>query len=370
LPAPQEVKIISEGSRHEKLTHIEQRVLRIWQELLGTNQSIGPRIKFNHIGGNSLLSMALRSRIIKEFDVELTLREVLDRPTIRSLANCIRGSNTNQRMEQLKAIKVAKQSSRGILSFAQERLWVVDHLIAEKGAYNIPVALSIQGELDSAVLEKSLQCLINRHETLRTQFVNENGFVSQKILEKVDSPLVVKKVNGEEETAQLVEVQKIIEEDVKLAFRLDQAPLIRAQLLKLNSKSHVLVVMMHHVISDGWSIGVMGRELSHIYNALKSGSENDLPELSIQYADFAVWQRQWLSGKVLRQQLKYWKHQLDGVPQILQLPLDYSRPIKSTFKGASINKTISKYLNSKIKKVCNVVFVFIDGIHSVAASKL
>ena len=221
------------------------------------------------------------------------------------------------------------------LSFAQQRLWFLDQLEPDNAFYTIPVALHLEGPLDVGALERSLQEIVRRHEALRTTFPAAGGQAQQRIAEGLNLPLPVVEVQAGPDEVQDAEVRRLAEEEARRPFSLAEGPLLRVTLLRRSERSHVLLLMMHHIISDGWSMGVLVRELRALYLAFVAGRPSPLPELPIQYADYAASQRQWLQGEVLEAQLAYWKQELAGAPPALELPTDRPRPAMQTYRGAT-----------------------------------
>ena len=220
------------------------------------------------------------------------------------------------------------------LSFAQQRLWFMEQLQPETPWYNVPAAVRMTGTLHARALERSLNEILNRHETLRTTFAVVEGQPVQRIAPRLTLPLPVVNLQALTAAEREAEVQRRAREEAQRPFDLAQGPLLRATLLSLEDDEHVLLLTMHHIISDGWSLGVFMRELAALYAAYTSGKPSPLPALPIQYADFAVWQREWLRGDVLETQLSYWKDQLSGPPPALELPTDRRRPTVQSFRGA------------------------------------
>lgn len=220
------------------------------------------------------------------------------------------------------------------LSFAQERLWFLNQLEGQSATYNIPMALRFSGAFNVTALEQSFAEMIRRHEALRTTFSVVDGSPVQVITSTQSVPLSVVDLQGLPEKEQSAKVQRLAAEEARRPFALEQGPLLRGTLLRLGAAEHVLLVTMHHIVSDGWSMGVFIRELSILYKAFLSDQHSPLPNLTIQYADFAYWQRQWLQGEVLEAQLAYWKEQLGGKLPVLELPTDRPRPPVQTFRGA------------------------------------
>ncbi|HEX6751684.1 MAG TPA: amino acid adenylation domain-containing protein, partial [Longimicrobium sp.] len=221
------------------------------------------------------------------------------------------------------------------LSFAQERLWFIDRLEPGSAVYNVPVARRLGGVLDAAVLERALGEIVRRHDALRTTFREVDGSPVQVIAPFGGFTLPVEDLSGLGEAEREVEARRRATEEAVLPFDLTAGPLFRAVLLRLGAEDHVLLLSMHHIVSDGWSLGVLDRELSALLAAYREGRESPLPELPVQYADYAVWQREQLRGEVLERQLSYWRERLAGAPELLELPTDHPRPAVQTYRGAS-----------------------------------
>lgn len=220
------------------------------------------------------------------------------------------------------------------VSFAQQRLWFLDQLEPGNPAYNIPLAVRMSGSLNLEVLQLALKTLVARHESLRTTFATVEGNPFQVIAADIKVALPVTELRPLPEAEIEAEVQSLATEESNRPFDLVQGPLVRTRLLRLSDDEHILLLVMHHIISDGWSVEVFLRELTVLYEAFLAGRPSPLPELPIQYVDFAVWQREWLQGEVLDQQLAYWKQQLAEAPPGLELPTDHPRPMVQSFRGA------------------------------------
>ncbi|MGD2147998.1 MAG: condensation domain-containing protein, partial [Anaerolineae bacterium] len=234
------------------------------------------------------------------------------------------------------------------LSFAQERLWFLDQLEPGNPVYNIPMALRLIGNLDVEALESSLNEIVRRHEVLRTTFVAQGGVPSQAIAPPLSLNLPIRDLEGISGIDQETEVQRLATEEAQCPFDLSRGPLLRCALLRLQEQEHVLLSTMHHIVSDGWSRGVFLRELSTLYGAFRAGRPSGLPELPVQYADYAVWQREWLQGEVLEAQLSYWRRQLSGAPTVLDLPTDRPRPAVQSFSGARQSERLSAALYKRL----------------------
>jgi len=221
------------------------------------------------------------------------------------------------------------------LSFAQQRLWFLDQLEGSSAIYNMPAALHLIGRLHVAALEQSLNEFLRRHEALRTNFATIDEKVAQVIAPTLTVTLPMVDLQALPEGEQSPEVRRLATEEAQRPFDLAKNPLLRVTLLRLGKEEHALLVTMHHIVSDGWSIGIFIRELATLYEAFLSGQPSPLPELPIQYADFAHWQRQWMQGEILETQLNYWKQQLADAPPLLELPSDRPRPPVQTFRGST-----------------------------------
>src|SRR5229473_859734 len=237
-----------------------------------------------------------------------------------------------------------------LLSYAQERLWIIDQLEPGGATYNIPVAVRLKGALDVGVVERVFKEVVKRHEVLRTRIEMREGRGVQVIeggwsgaVELVDL-----REKGEEEQGE--EIRREGEGEARRGFDLSRGPLLRVRVLKLGEEEHVLLVTMHHIVSDGWSMGVLVREVARLYEAFVKGEESPLPELGIQYADYAVWQREWLQGEILEGQLKYWREQLKDVP-VLEMPTDHPRPAVASHRGAGVPVQISREVLKGLKEL-------------------
>jgi amino acid adenylation domain-containing protein len=233
------------------------------------------------------------------------------------------------------------------LSFAQERLWFLDQLTPGTAAYNLPTAVRLCGELNRAALEASLDEIVRRHEVLRTCFVAVEGKPVQMMAPSARLAVTVIDLGPMPEAECAVEVQRLASEEARRPFNLAQGPLVRATLLRLSDQEHVLLLTLHHIVSDAWSRGVFNHELTALYDAFAAGRPSPLPALPVQYADYVVWQREWLRGAVLEHQLQYWRRQLAGVP-VLELPFDYPRPAVETYRGARAAFRLPKQLRARL----------------------
>jgi amino acid adenylation domain-containing protein len=329
-------------------TDTEKVVTQTWTNILGV-EPIGVNDNFFELGGHSLQATRVVSQLREAFQVELPLRGFFEAPTVAGLAALI--DESRHRDEQAHPERIVRCSREGHLplSFAQERLWFFDQLRPFNSLYNIPVAVSLKGQLDTSTLERTLNEIIRRHETLRTTFAQSDGAPRQVIAPELKLTLAVVELGLLPAAERETEVHLRATEDAKRPFDLSVGPLLRATLLRLYDDEHVLLLTMHHIISDGWSMGVLVREVGALYEAFAAGDPSPLPEPSIQYADHAVWQRKWLQGPVLENQLDYWKRQLARA-ETLQLRTERQRPDTRRYRGArcpfELTAEVSQQLNA------------------------
>jgi len=311
---------------------IEEAVAAIWSEVLGLPQ-IGVRDDFFERGGHSLLATQVMSRVRDVLGVGLPLRTLFEAPTVEGLAQAIEAARRDGEEEEAPALRKLPRTDDLQLSFAQQRLWFLDQMQAG-AAYNIHYALRLQGRLDRAALRASLEEIVRRHEALRTTFPARAGRPVQVIAPALTVPLPEVDLSGLPETERENRARELANEEARRPIDLATGPLLHATLLQLAAEDHVLLLTIHHIVADGWSMGVLSRELTALYRAFARREPSPLPELAIQYADFSAWQRQWLRGEVLDRQLRYWKERLDGLPT-LQLPTDRPRPALATYRGST-----------------------------------
>ena len=350
LPAP---NLQSDADKYvAPRTPTEEMLVQIWAQVLKVEQ-VGIHDNFFELGGHSLLATQLVSRIRKIFQVELPLRELFAKATVGELAQSIEQLQKQELKLVAPPILPRAENVEIPLSFAQQRLWFLDQFDPNSALYNIPFALRVVGTLHQVALQQSLQQIIQRHEALRTNFIAIDGEARQIIREQEDIPWTVSSVDLQHLPAneQEIVVQELTQQQALQPFDLVSQALVRATLLVLSETEHILLMCMHHIVSDGWSIGVFVQELTALYNAYVQGQPTTLTRLPIQYADFAIWQRQWLQGDVLQSQLDYWQKQLKDAPTLLPLPTDRPRGAVQTFAGAHQEFALSVELTQKLTKL-------------------
>ncbi|GAX45461.1 amino acid adenylation [Tolypothrix sp. NIES-4075] len=336
-------------------TPIEELLAQIWAQVLKVEQA-GINDNFFELGGHSLLGTQVVSRIRSIFQVELPLRELFANTTLVQLAQVIEQLQQQDLDVSASPILARAKNADLPLSFAQQRLWFLDQLKPNSALYNIPIAVRLDGNLQVTALEQSLQEIITRHEALRTNFIIVDGQPTQVIREqrtedREQKLFSIVDLTHLSATQQEITAQQLVQQQAIQTFDLASDALIRATLLVLNETEHILLVCMHHVVSDGWSMGVFVQELAALYNAYSLNQVSPLAPLPIQYADFAIWQRNWLQGDVLQSQLSYWEQQLKDAPALLALPTDRPRPAVQTFVGAHHEFALSQELSQKLVKL-------------------
>ena len=247
---------------------------------------------------------------------------------------------------------VAERNGGVALSFAQQRLWFIHQLAPASPAYNIAAAIELTGKLDAAVLEQSLREIVRRHEVLRTRFVVVDGEPLQLISDEVPLTLPVFDLSSLAKSQRAVETDRLLQREAATAFDLGELPLVRARLLRLGEQRHILQLTLHHIISDSWSMGVLFRETGKLYEAFSAHKPSPLPELEIQYADYALWERRWLNAEVIEKQLSYWRERLAGAPPTLELPLDRPRPERESFRGSREERYLPHELSNGLRQLC------------------
>nr|WP_231873860.1 non-ribosomal peptide synthetase [Luteibacter rhizovicinus] len=329
-----------------------QVMARIWQDLLG-RPAVAPDDDFFELGGHSLLATQLVARLRAEFGVDVPVNVVFEAPTVTSLVDRMRSieraPDTAPEQARPAASEPLEQDAAYPLSFAQQRLWFLDQLEGQSPTYNIPAAVRLKGRLDVDALQGALNDVVARHDALRATFDSVEGTPLQTIASHLDVMLVLHDLRALAPTERDVKTRWLMLDEARTPFDLQQGPLVRGSLLQLGDGEHLLLLTMHHIVSDGWSMGIFVKELGTLYAARALGAPPSLSELPMRYVDFASWQRQWLRGDVLDRQLDYWKRQLAGSPTLLTLPTDRPRPPMQGQDGAALAYAIPPELAARLQ---------------------
>ncbi|KTC01815.1 non-ribosomal peptide synthetase [Pseudomonas syringae] len=319
---------------------IEIALAQIWAEVLQVER-VGRHDHFFDMGGHSLLAMRMVSQVRQQLGMELPLGELFALGELAAVAAALAGAGRSE----LSLILPAPRDQSLPLSFAQQRLWFLAQLEGGSEAYNISLALSLRGPLDVNALTAALARIVERHETLRSRFIACEEGAEVVFAELPGSSLLhIEDLRLCPETL----AERVVSE-AATPFDLTRGPLIRGSLLQLEDERHVLLLTVHHIVADGWSMGVLTRELLALYPALRHGKADPLPALAIQYADYAVWQQSWMSGERLQHQATYWRQTLDGAPTLLTLPTDRPRPAQQDFAGASLAVRLNSQLTAGLR---------------------
>jgi amino acid adenylation domain-containing protein len=346
LPAPE----IQKGETYvAPRTHWEQQLSSIWSDVLHLDQ-ISVEDNFFDLGGHSLLATRVVSRLRQVARVELPLRTLFESPTIAALASRIEELHPDA-SEQLPPIAAVERDLPLPLSFAQQRLWFLDQLEPNNPLYNVPLGIRLDGSLHHDALEHALNQIVRRHEVLRTIFPVVDGQPVQSIKSELLIQLPTVDLSNLPENEREPAIGKLATEGAQRTFNLATGPLFRANLLRLGPQEHVLLLNMHHIVSDGWSMWQFIRELATFYEAFLEGTAPSLSELPIQYADYAVWQRQWMQSHVLEKQLSYWQKQVDGAPATLELPTDRTRPPEQSYRGRTKTAVFPRSLVDELNRL-------------------
>jgi amino acid adenylation domain-containing protein len=347
LPAPEDSD--SEGYVAPR-TPLEEIVAGIWGTLLNVKK-VSVEATFFELGGHSLLATQVMSRLRATFKIEIPLRVLFERPTVRELAKQIeewKGAEL-----ELKAPPIERVERREDLplSYEQQRLWLLEQMEPGSGIYNIPGALMLTGELNVAALEQTITEIIRRHETLRTTFRSQNGRPTQ-VIEESPEPIVLPVIDlGEIAEGQEAAIKQLVMEEAKRVLDLSKRPLLRVKLMRLSKQEHVMTFVVHHIVTDGWSTGVLVKEITSLYEAYSKGEASTLPELKIQYADYACWQRDWMNGKALEEGLRYWKRELSGELPVLNLKDKRPRPEEMSHRGANRKYLMPEEIKEGIQRL-------------------
>jgi amino acid adenylation domain-containing protein len=333
----------------------EQRLATIWQEVLGLER-IGLSDHFFQLGGHSLSATRLIAKINQSFDLALPLNTIFNAQTLAELAAVVTQSDSASQLPPLRPLPPILREQDLLPSWAQQRLWLLDRIDGGSAHYNMPNALRLSGTVNHDALDQAFAMLLMRHESLRTCFhMGPDGqprqFI-QPIAQVSHFHVPLFDLSGLDEASRQQRAMAYVEQEAGRVFDLSLDLMLRVSLIKLAQDEHILLLTMHHIASDGWSMGILTREFGALYHACVQGLPDPLPPLPIQYADYAHWQRNWLQGEVLEQQLRYWSSQLAALPVVHSLPLDFARPLQQSFAGAVHLSHIDAASTRQLKALC------------------
>lgn len=329
---------------------IEEEVIAgIWENVLGV-KGVGRHDNFFNLGGHSLLAISIIARIFDSLRVEVPLRKLFDFPTVEGVADYVARNRKKSCDLQVCNIEQADRTKPLLLSFAQQRLWLVHQIRPESPAYNMHVELHLAGPLDVGALQMSLRAMAARHEVLRTTFPAIQGTPVQQIAEKAEVSIERLDLRNLPEAERTAEARRLAQVEAGVPFQIERGPLFRVNLLQLEDQQHALLVTVHHIVCDGWSVGIMVRELSHFYRIHTGKPTEPLPELPIQYADYSQWQRQESAGQAHKAQLQYWIKQMHGL-EPLEFPADHARPAQMSYVGDTVSLRISPQITAELREL-------------------
>jgi len=330
-------------------TETTQVLGSLWESVLGLEQ-VGEEDNFFALGGHSLMATQLMSRVREVFAVDLTVRAVFDAPRLRDLASLVEQAKQESKLTR-PALKAQPRPSRLPLSYAQQRLWFIHQLQGTSTEYNMPAALRLQGDANHEVLVRVLNAIVERHESLRTHFATIDGGTVQVIVPALRIEVPLDDLTGLDRGRQQHIVSAAMRHETEQPFDLGRGPLLRSRLFRLAPDDHILLLTFHHIVSDGWSVGVFNREFVTLYEAFQEGAENPLAPLPLQYADLALWQRGWLNRATEDRGLAYWTSQLAGIPAQLSLPTDHPRPAALTYAARCYVVALSAETTAALRRL-------------------
>ena len=345
LPAP-DGNAYSVGEYEEPQGEIETKLAVIWREVLEVKR-VGRHDNFFELGGHSLLAVTMIGRLGEALGLEVAVGDIFEHSCLSDFASKI----SSGKQAQSAPVTKADRSQPLPLSYAQQRLWFLAQMEGVSEVYHMPFGVRLVGTLDRHALGLALDRIVQRHEALRTTFVVVEGEPVQRIAFAEDSHFLLLDHDLRSQADSEPGLRQLYEEEAHASFDLEAGPLIRGRLIRQREDQYALLITMHHIISDGWSVGVLLNELSVLYRAFVRGEADPLPELAVQYPDYAVWQRNWMQGEVLRQQAEYWKTTLAGAPALLELPADHVRPADQEYAGAWHEVILDERLTAGLKEL-------------------
>lgn len=350
LPAPDQSRPKLDAPFVAPRTSTEEMLASVWADVLRL-KTVGVHDNFFELGGHSLLGTQAISRLRDLFKRQLPLRWLFECPTVAALARKIEKSDLEESENKVPPLLRVSRSEKLPLSFAQQRLWFLSQLEPESPFYNVATAIRIHGLLDVAALTNALNAVVNRHESLRTIFPLVDDEPVQRILEKQSVYLSFTDLSEQSEKNAESEAISLLKREAIIPLDLARGPLLKASLVRVKNLDHIFLLTLHHIVSDGWSAAILFRELEELYTAYSQNKPFPLSELKIQYADYAVWQRNCLKGERLKELISFWKRHLSGAPFVLELPVDKPRPSIQTFNGADFSLKLSSELSNALKEL-------------------
>ncbi|KAG0195601.1 hypothetical protein BGX28_001005, partial [Mortierella sp. GBA30] len=370
LPAPGDDDFAREAYESPR-GDIENILAAIWSHILKIEvERIGRHDSFFALGGHSLLAVRLMNRV-SSLGANMPISALFASPGLAAFAAVVQ-QYLDQQTNETSVIAAVSRDGLLPLSFAQQRLWFLSQLEEVSDTYHIPLAVHLRGTLHQGALKGALDSIYSRHEALRSVFINVDGSPQVQILSSGGIPLRLADLR--DVVDQDRQLQNMIEEETRTLFDLAKGPLIRASTIQLADEEHVLLITQHHIVSDGWSMGILLRELSQLYTAYVNGESNPLRPFTVQYPDYAAWQRQWLSGERLKSQSDYWRTAMSGAPVLIDLPTDRPRPAKQSFQGGYVPIDIDSQTTSALKQLSQkygvTLFMIIMSAWSAVLSRL
>jgi amino acid adenylation domain-containing protein len=375
LPAPYRSGLEKEyiAPRHE----VEKILVEIWSEVLGIER-IGIYDNFFEIGGNSLLAIQIISRITSFFSIDLPLKILFEFPCIKDLCQQINEIHNNSPQTYISKFVHCSDYDNLPLSFTQERIWMLCQFHGSS-YFNTPLILKMNGDLKPAILKSCFKEIIKRHEILRTNYITDEGLPKPIINRDLDYQFIVINLSNITDKLREEELKRLYTIEVQRSFDLEKDKMMRIMLIKLRDNiiesqfEYILCVNIHHIAFDGYSLDILVKEVSYIYSSLLMGKNSNLSDLNLQYSDFAIWQRNFIKTEFYKAGLAYWKSQLNDLPELLDLPLDYCRPAVQTSNGNSITYLIKQELSKKIQnlnvKYCSSMFITLLSVFSILLAR-
>ncbi|HLJ89318.1 MAG TPA: amino acid adenylation domain-containing protein [Candidatus Angelobacter sp.] len=345
LPAPGDDAV---ANRSYEAPHddLEMEIAALWADLLKLER-VGRHDNFFELGGHSLLAVRLIARIRLVLGLEVAIVDLFTRPVLKDFAHKVKGAVQSE----LPAIEPMARTGRLPLSYSQERLWFLAQMEGASEAYHTFFGFHLRGDVNRAALGWALDRIVNRHEVLRTTFSLVEGEASQSVALAEESRFSLIEHDLRDRRDAEMELNRLVQQESSAPFDLRTGPVIRGRLIQTAQDRYSLLITVHHIAFDGWSIGLMAEELSALYRMFVEGGNDRLPELPVQYADYAIWQRRWMESRVLENQASYWKQALNGAPTFLNLPADYSRPERQDYSGGFVRFALNESLTMRLKRL-------------------